>query len=219
MASAINARGRKPPHLPFAGPYRVTGKTERVVMWARGRLIAMALAAAISGCGTNHHPPPANPNELTPTGTPLVGDSDLSSTGPGQYSATSGQPNSYTELVQDQLAQTRANSPATRRELKDVEKKAIEEAVGEHLIDPFSAHFKWPEYIGVLESGTYCGYVNAKNLYGACVGSTKYYVEFIKGTKESGPLATFGRIADSDPSSSDSSMVETMCWRYILGDA
>lgn len=53
------------------------------------------------------------------------------------------------------------------------DKATIKDAVGRHLKDPFSAQYEWPE----VRSGTvYCGFVNAKNAFGAYSGYQPFLV-------------------------------------------
>lgn len=55
------------------------------------------------------------------------------------------------------------------------DKTAIKEAVGRYLKDPFSAQYEWPE----VKNGTvYCGFVNAKNSFGAYDGFQPFLVTY-----------------------------------------
>lgn len=57
----------------------------------------------------------------------------------------------------------------------DTDKAAIKEAVGRHLKDPFSAQYEWPE----VRNGTvYCGWVNAKNAFGAYAGFEPFLITY-----------------------------------------
>jgi hypothetical protein len=60
---------------------------------------------------------------------------------------------------------------------------AGEAAIAEHLIDPYSAHFKWPyEFAKVHPKKpsrwTTCGEVNAKNSFGGYTGGSRFFVSF-----------------------------------------
>lgn len=50
---------------------------------------------------------------------------------------------------------------------------AIQEAVGKELNDPFSAQYDWQP---VKSPVVYCGFVNAKNAFGAYVGYKPFMV-------------------------------------------
>ncbi|MDB6181977.1 peptidoglycan-binding domain-containing protein [Paracoccus fistulariae] len=69
----------------------------------------------------------------------------------------------------------RGSKPYDNEEVK----KRITEAVGEKLLDPYSAVYdNWR----ILPSGAICVDVNAKNTYGAFTGSTPYYATVIFNT-------------------------------------
>jgi hypothetical protein len=106
-------------------------------------------------------------------------------------------------------------SSAQARQLTGSEKAAVEEAVKGQLKDPFSAKFKWPDYINE-ESRIYCGYVNAKNSYGGYIGYTMFYVFIARpeGTISGKTEAVLMELGDSDPNSVKSQLVETMCTSY-----
>lgn len=55
------------------------------------------------------------------------------------------------------------------------DKTAIKDVVGRHLNDPFSAQYEWPE---VRNSTVYCGFVNAKNAFGAYAGYQPFLVTY-----------------------------------------
>jgi hypothetical protein len=60
---------------------------------------------------------------------------------------------------------------------------AGEAAIKDHLVDPDSAHFKWPyEFVQVQPKKaarwTTCGEVNAKNGFGGYTGGSWFFVSF-----------------------------------------
>jgi hypothetical protein len=50
--------------------------------------------------------------------------------------------------------------------------ESAEAAIGENMKDPFSMQFRDVKFDGV----SYCGYVNAKNSWGAYAGFNRFYV-------------------------------------------
>lgn len=50
---------------------------------------------------------------------------------------------------------------------------AVKEAVGRKLADPFSAQYEWQ---AVKDDALYCGFVNAKNGFGAYTGYQPFMV-------------------------------------------
>ncbi len=57
---------------------------------------------------------------------------------------------------------------------------AIKEAIGRELKDPFSAQYDWQP---VKSDMVYCGWVNAKNSYGAYDGYKPFMVLYMIGNK------------------------------------
>lgn len=49
----------------------------------------------------------------------------------------------------------------------------IKNAFEDVLVDAKSARFRWPEFIGTV---TYCGWINAKNSFGAYTGWKQYFI-------------------------------------------
>lgn len=68
--------------------------------------------------------------------------------------------------------------PAHARDLTQAEQQIISEAVGDQLKDPYSARYKWPPLLKEQQDG-YCGWVNAKNSYGAYVGSVPFRTQLV----------------------------------------
>lgn len=60
------------------------------------------------------------------------------------------------------------------------QQSAIKEAVGRKLNDPFSAQYEWQP---VQDDASYCGWVNAKNAFGAYVGYKPFFVLYSIGAK------------------------------------
>ncbi|OIQ93746.1 hypothetical protein GALL_243380 [mine drainage metagenome] len=62
-------------------------------------------------------------------------------------------------------------------------KKAIEEAMGEKLSDPYSAKYTYDRVRKEdARTGVVCGTVNAKNRFGAYVGKTVFVAIYAKAT-------------------------------------
>ncbi|OSM04337.1 hypothetical protein [Magnetofaba australis] len=91
-------------------------------------------------------------------------------------------------------------------ELTEADKKIIEDAVKEKLVDPFSAKFKWMPYNG---DKTYCGLVNAKNRMGGYTGFVPFTVLYMK-TKERN-IGALPQISTYDPKSTDSQVTVQLC--------
>lgn len=66
------------------------------------------------------------------------------------------------------------DAPFEPRPITDAEKDVIRQAVKKKLIDPGSAQFRWNPQ--VLDSVTYCGFVNSKNRMGGFVGYSLYQI-------------------------------------------
>lgn len=70
---------------------------------------------------------------------------------------------------------------------------AIKESVGKELADPFSAQYDWQP---VRDEMLYCGWVNAKNQFGAYTGYKPFMVLYSVGNK-SGKVSVYS--ADLEP--------------------
>jgi len=103
---------------------------------------------------------------------------------------------------------------APRRPMPAADRGVIEAAVGEQLRDAESARFRWPLASAEPDEIGYCGFVNAKNVYGAYVGFRPFY---ILGYRRNGPrgdgryVVDEVRIADEDAEALDSIVVQRMC--------
>lgn len=65
------------------------------------------------------------------------------------------------------------SQPAIARDLTDLERAVIADAVKAKLKDPESASFRWMPLVDP-PADRYCGLVNAKNSYGGYTGFTPY---------------------------------------------
>lgn len=74
------------------------------------------------------------------------------------------------------LALLAATSDSPSRDLQ----AAIKESVGKQLADPFSAQYDWQP---VKDDMLYCGWVNAKNSFGAYTGYQPFMVLYFTGNK------------------------------------
>lgn len=90
------------------------------------------------------------------------------------------------------------------RELSSKEKTKIETDVKSELKDPNSAVFKWLPFIEGKHG--YCGYVNAKNMFGGYTGNKLFHIMFMsrEGKIITGPV-TIGK------------GVGTLCADYFQG--
>lgn len=64
--------------------------------------------------------------------------------------------------------------------LTDANKEVIKSTIGRYLKDPYSAQYEWP---AIKNSTTYCGFVNAKNGFGAYEGYQPFLVLYYIGLK------------------------------------
>jgi len=90
------------------------------------------------------------------------------------------------------------------KDFTPAQKKNIEDAVKEKLIDPDSAKFKFPTYKGGL---FYCGLVNSKNRYGGYAGFSVFQVAAMSGESGSTSFYVLG-VGDGD---SGNEALKTTC--------
>lgn len=69
-------------------------------------------------------------------------------------------------------------------------KQAVSALLAKELKDGMSAQYRWPDL--VTESAVYCGFVNAKNSYGAYIGFKPFMVVGAEG--KSGKYQVFSRV-------------------------
>lgn len=103
---------------------------------------------------------------------------------------------------------------APRRPMPPPDRAVIQSAVGERLRDAESARYRWPLASPDPDEVGYCGFVNAKNAFGAYVGFRPF---FVLGYRRNGPRGD-GRyvvdqvhIAAEDAEASAAAVVERMC--------
>lgn len=93
-----------------------------------------------------------------------------------------------------------AHAESLPRQLTNAEKQAIIASFKDKLFDGESARYRWPKVIsGNEKAHTYCGFVNAKNRYGAYVGF-KQYVSIFGPDGKGGIFAATLKIAGDDDS-------------------
>ena len=73
-------------------------------------------------------------------------------------------------------------------------KDAVEASIKDRLFDGDSARWRWPERIEGQDF--YCGFVNAKNSYGAYTGFKPFMVMLVQGTK--GWFSAFVGVGDTE---------------------
>lgn len=104
--------------------------------------------------------------------------------------------------------------PAGRRSMPAADREVIMRAVGDHLRDSVSARYRWPQASTDPDEVGYCGFVNAKNAFGAYVGFVPF---FIIGGRSNGPrgdgryFVTDVRLAVEDGADPASQLVRRMC--------
>lgn len=98
------------------------------------------------------------------------------------------------------LALVALAEPIPPRDLTEAERTAISASVGRQLADPYSAQYEWQP----LRDGiAYCGFVNAKNRFGAYAGYRPFFVLYYVGQQSR--RFTVARV-DMDPA-----VVSRMC--------
>jgi hypothetical protein len=97
--------------------------------------------------------------------------------------------------------------PASAKDFNASQKRAIEKAIKEKLIDPESARFKFPE---IATTDVYCGLVNSKNRMGGYTGDAVFQVLVTPQGKSGTFVYVFG-IGDADPESSTSAILLKTC--------
>lgn len=90
---------------------------------------------------------------------------------------------------------------ANAKELSSAQKRAVEAALKKELIDPESARFIFPDYLG---GGVYCGQVNSKNRLGGYAGNAVFQVTIMPqaGGKSLVLVLGVGSADREDPTSS-----------------
>ena len=100
------------------------------------------------------------------------------------------------------------------REPSENEKEQIITAVKNKLVDPYSAKFKWVEYVGGEPKSNdvlpYCGIVNSKNRYGGYVGDMPYVV-VLKWRNSSLISVIIVFFGDGDPNSLNTKSIYIVC--------
>lgn len=92
--------------------------------------------------------------------------------------------------------------------LNAVQKAQISKRVGDKLLDGDSAKYRWPQH--TAQYGTYCGWVNAKNRYGAYIGFQPFFV--LGGKEKSGAFFVSDvYVASDDNNDGDTAIVQKMC--------
>lgn len=97
---------------------------------------------------------------------------------------------------------------ALPRELTAIERTHISSAVGEKLKDEKSARFKWLPWD---KSVHYCGYVNAKNSYGAYGGFIPFFA-LVDNRRARVGTFVYVQLADANPNSPSTATVLQLCY-------